>query len=84
MQVGIALLSLLAALAMSFAVVSRRRRRARAIVGTLDLVTPPDLLPAGLKQLGAALAEPHSLGLRIPNPHAATGAKRLGTLLPLR
>jgi hypothetical protein len=85
MHVGIALLSLLAALAMSLAVVSRRRRRrARAVAGALDLATAPDLLPAGLKYLGAALAEPRSLGLHIPNPHAATGVKRLGTVLPLR
>lgn len=84
MHVGIALLSLLAALVASFAFVARRRRRARATVGGLDLAAAPDLLPAGLKHLGARLYEPRSLGLRIPNPHAAGGAKRLGTLLPLR
>ena len=85
MHVGIALVSLLATLVASFALASRRRRRARAVAGVLDLVVAaPALLPAGLKHLGARLHEPVSLGLRIPNPHAAGGAKRLGTLLPLR
>ncbi|HVI96398.1 MAG TPA: hypothetical protein VM753_20440 [Anaeromyxobacter sp.] len=84
MHVGIALVSLLATLVASFALASRRRRRARAVAGVLDLVAAPALLPAGLKHLGARLHEPVSLGLRIPNPHASSGAKRLGTLLPLR
>ena len=84
MHVGIALISLVATLVASLALVARRRRRTRAVNGVLDLVAAPDLLPAGLKHLGARLHEPVSLGLRIPNPHAAGGAKRLGTLLPLR
>ncbi len=82
MPVGIALVTLLAAV-MSIAIVSRRRRRTR-FAGGLDLDVSPQILPAGMKALGARLHEPLSRGLRIPPPHAASGAKRLGTLLPLR
>ncbi len=85
MHVGIALVSLLAAAVVSLAIFSHRRRRARPLPGGLELnVTADLLLPAGLKHLGARLNEPISLGLRVPNPHAVHGAKRLGMLLPLR
>ncbi|WP_242343305.1 hypothetical protein [Anaeromyxobacter terrae] len=88
MNVGIALLTLFAAVVMtlSVAVASRRRRRTRALPGglDLDLASTADLLPAGLKHLGARLNEPLSFGLRIPPPHAATAQKRLGQLIGLR
>jgi hypothetical protein len=82
MHYGIALLSVLAGVMMSF-VVFRRRRRARAHPGVLDLPTPADLLPAGLRHLGAALQEPLSLGLPIPKPHAQAD-RRIATLVPLQ
>jgi hypothetical protein len=81
MHVGIALVTLLTAAVMSLAIASRRRRRAR-VGGGLDLDITAQLLPAGMKHLGARLSEPLSRGLRIPPPHAASGARRLGTLLP--
>ncbi len=89
MNVGITLLTLLtltAAVVMTLAVAvaSRRRRRTRALPGGLDLTITADLLPAGLKHLGARLNEPLSRGLRIPAPHAGTAQKRLGQLIGLR
>ncbi|WP_242339323.1 MULTISPECIES: hypothetical protein [Anaeromyxobacter] len=84
MPVGIALLTLCAAFVMTLALASRRRRRTRALPGGLDLASTADLLPAGLKHLGARLNEPLSLGLRIPAPHAGTAQKRLGQLIGLR
>jgi hypothetical protein len=88
MNVEIALLTLSAAAIMTLAVAvaARRRRRARAASGglDLDLGSTAELIPAGLKHLGARLDEPLSLGLRIPAPHAASAHKRLGQLLGLR
>jgi hypothetical protein len=88
MPVGIALLTLSAAVVMSiaFALASRRRRRStRVFSGALDLdaTTSEFPLSAGLKHLGARLNEPMSLGLRLP-PRGAHGERRLGALLGLR
>lgn len=87
MTFEIALLTLSAAvMTLAVAAVARRRRRTRALAGGVDLDLAPaaELLPAGLKHLGARLNEPLSLGLRIPAPHAGTAQKRLGQLLGLR
>lgn len=85
MKVEIALVTLSAAVVMTLAVlVAARRRRSRALPRGLDLASAADLLPAGLKHLGARLDEPLSLGLRLPPPHAAGAHKRLGELIGLR
>lgn len=86
MNVEIALVTLSAAAVTALAVIAatRRRRRARAAPRGLDLGAAADLLPAGLKHLGARLDEPLSLGLRLPSPHAAGAHKRLGELIGLR
>ena len=86
---NVALFTLSAAAIMTLAVAiaaTRRRRRTRALPGglDLDLGQTTELLPAGLKHLGARLNEPLSLGLRVPAPHAGTAQKRLGDLIGLR
>jgi hypothetical protein len=84
MNVGIALLSFVAAAVMAalFARSTRKRRRTRAFAGGLDLDSTLDPFPAGLKHLGARLNEPLSGALRVPPPRAAH--KRLGDLIGLR
>ena len=88
MNLGIGLLTLSAAAVMMLAIgiAARRRRRTRALPGglDLDLGSTADLVPAGLRHLGARLNEPLSLGLRIPGPHGANAPKRLGQLIGLR
>lgn len=82
MNIGIALLFLVAATGVA-ALYARgaRRRRTRAVGSRLDLHSTLDPFPAGLKHLGARLNEPLSGGLRLPPPRAAHS--RLGDLIGL-